>query len=89
MMESDYIGPVNLGNPNEMTILGLAEAVLELSRSNSRIEHIEPVEIRVTDDPKLRRPDISNARKHLGWEPVVNLADGLAETITFFRSRLS
>ncbi len=89
LLISDVALPVNIGNPNEMTILDLAEAVLELSGSNSRIEYIEPAEIRVMDDPKLRRPDISNARKYLGWEPVVNLADGLAETITFFRSRIS
>ena len=89
LLISDVASPVNIGNPNEMTILDLAEAVLELSGSNSRIEYIEPAEIRVMDDPKLRRPDISNARKYLGWEPVVNLADGLAETITFFRSRIS
>ena len=89
LLFSDIVSPVNIGNPNEMTILDLAEAVLELSGSDSQIEHTEPVEIRVTDDPKLRRPDISNARRHLEWEPVVNLADGLAETISFFRSRIS
>jgi dTDP-glucose 4,6-dehydratase len=89
LLISDVVTPVNIGNPNELTILDLAGAVLELSRSNSRIEHIEPEEIRVTDDPKLRRPDISNARRHLGWEPVVDLVDGLAETITFFRSRIA
>ncbi len=89
LLLSDIASPLNIGNPNEMTILDLAKAVLELSGSDSKIKHTKPVEIRVTDDPKLRRPDISNARKHLGWEPVVDLTDGLAETISFFRSRIS
>jgi len=89
LLISEVTTPVNIGNPNEMTILDLAKAVLDLSGSNSIIEYTEPGEIRVTDDPKVRRPDISNARKHLGWEPIVSLADGLAETIAFFQSRIS
>jgi dTDP-glucose 4,6-dehydratase len=88
LLFSDESLPVNIGNPFEMTILEFAEAVLELTRSNSEIVYVEPEDDRTTDDPKVRRPDISKARQTLGWEPKVNLADGLTETISFFRDRV-
>jgi dTDP-glucose 4,6-dehydratase len=74
--------PVNLGNPHEVTVLELAQTVVRLAGSKSRIEHRElPV-----DDPKQRRPDISHARELLGWQPEVRLEDGLARTLEYFRS---
>ena len=75
------IGPINLGNPNEFSILELALRVLKLTGSNSRlIYHGLPV-----DDPKRRRPNISLAFKNLDWEPMVTLQDGLTKTIEWFR----
>ncbi len=74
--------PVNLGNPQEVTVLQLAETIVRLARSKSRIEHRElPV-----DDPKQRRPDITRARELVGWEPEVSLDDGLERTLEYFRS---
>jgi nucleoside-diphosphate-sugar epimerase len=74
--------PVNLGNPQEVTMLDLAETIIRISGSQSRIEHRElPV-----DDPKQRRPDIARARKLLGWEPQVGLEDGLRRTLEYFRT---
>ncbi len=76
--------PVNLGNPEEVTVLELAETIVRLAGSNSEIVHKElPV-----DDPKQRRPDISHARKLLAWEPKVRLEDGLGRTLEYFRSVL-
>ncbi len=80
--------PVNIGNPNEMTIKEFAEAVLKVSGSQSPIHFVKPKDERTADDPKVRRPDISKAQRVLGWEPKVNLADGLAETVTYFRQRV-
>ena len=74
-------GPVNIGNPREMTVLQFAELIIKLTGSASSIEHRElPV-----DDPKIRQPDISKARAVLGWEPRVELEAGLQETIEYFR----
>ena len=74
--------PVNLGNPQEVTVLELARTIVRLAGSKSRIEHRDlPV-----DDPKQRRPDISHARELLGWQPEVGLEDGLARTLEYFRS---
>jgi dTDP-glucose 4,6-dehydratase len=74
--------PVNLGNPQEVTVLKLAETIIRLAGSKSRIEHQDlPV-----DDPRQRRPDISHAREMLGWQPEVALEDGLAKTLEYFRS---
>jgi dTDP-glucose 4,6-dehydratase len=74
--------PVNLGNPQEVTVLQLAETIIRLSGSKSRIDHRDlPV-----DDPKQRRPDITRAKKLLGWQPEVPLEDGLARTLEYFRS---
>jgi dTDP-glucose 4,6-dehydratase len=88
LLNSDVVDPINIGNPHEITIIELAEAVMELSRSQSQIVHIEPTDDRITDDPKMRRPDIKKARALLGWEPRVDLADGLHMTIEYFRSRV-
>ena len=77
-------GPVNLGNPDEMTVLAIAELVQELVGSRSPIEH-RPLP---SDDPTRRRPDIAKAKLVLGWEPRVTPRDGLLETIEYYRSRL-
>jgi len=85
MMESDnFTGPVNLGNPDEFTIIELAEKVLKLAKSHSKIIH-KPLP---SDDPVRRRPDISLAQKKLGWEPKVSLEEGLTRTIEYFKERL-
>ena len=86
MMDSaaDFPGPVNIGNPGEFTILELAEKVIELTGSNSRLIH-RPLP---ADDPRQRQPDISLAREILKWEPKVGLQDGLKETIAYFRRTL-
>jgi dTDP-glucose 4,6-dehydratase len=77
--------PINLGNPHEVTVLELAETIVRLTGSQSEIEHRDlPV-----DDPKQRRPDISRAKKVLGWQPEVSLEDGLARTLEYFRSVLA
>jgi UDP-glucuronate decarboxylase len=80
--EQDFIGPVNLGNPDEFTVRQLAELVLELTGSQSKIIH-EPLP---ADDPTRRRPDISLAREKLGWQPTIKLREGLQRTIDWFRS---
>ena len=84
MMENDqgFIGPVNLGNPGEFSIAELAEHVLRLTGSKSRIVN-KPLP---ADDPKRRRPDIRLAKEKLGWEPTVPLETGLARTIEWFQS---
>jgi dTDP-glucose 4,6-dehydratase len=89
LLKSDVTSPVNIGNPNEMSILEFAESVIELTGSEAPIVHVEPTDNRVTDDPKMRRPDITKARQMLGWEPRVQLADGLINTIKYFRNRVS
>jgi UDP-glucuronate decarboxylase len=85
MNEPDFQGPVNLGNPNEFTVLELAEKVLRLTGSRSRIA-LRPLP---SDDPVKRCPDISLARERLGWAPRVELEDGLRRTIEYFRKRLT
>lgn len=78
---SDYHLPVNLGNPLELSILKLAEKIKEITKSKSKIVfHELPV-----DDPLVRKPDISKAKQLLGWEPKVNLDEGLANTIEWFK----
>jgi UDP-glucuronate decarboxylase len=84
MEQDECIGPMNLGNPGEFTILELAEKVIALTGSGSKILH-GPLP---SDDPKQRQPDISLARKVLDWEPAVALEEGLAKTITYFDSFL-
>ena len=88
LLMSDESHPVNIGNTVEMSMLEFAKAVLELSGSKSSIVHVEPTDDRVTDDPKVRRPDISKARKVLGWEPQTSFEDGLARTIEYYRDRV-
>jgi UDP-glucuronate decarboxylase len=78
----DFIGPVNLGNPDEFTILELAKLVIELTGSRSKIV-TRPLPM---DDPSQRQPDIALARKHLGWSPQVPLREGLERTIAWFRA---
>jgi len=78
----DFIGPVNLGNPDEFTIKELAETVVEMTGSKSQIDY-QPLP---ADDPTRRRPDIALAQEKLGWRPQVPLREGLAQTIDWFRS---
>ncbi|APZ46541.1 NAD-dependent dehydratase [Polaribacter reichenbachii] len=83
MMASDstFLGPVNLGNPNEFTMLELAKEVIRLTNSNSKIIHMPLPK----DDPKQRQPDISLAKEKLGgWEPSIQLEEGLKKTIAYF-----
>ena len=78
--EDDVTGPINLGNPTEFTIKELAERVVELSGSKSKIEYKSlPV-----DDPKQRQPDISRAKDILDWTPTVQLEEGLKATLAYF-----
>jgi dTDP-glucose 4,6-dehydratase len=84
LMMSDHTMPVNIGNPEEHTILEFARIILELVGGNSNIVFKELPE----DDPKQRRPDIGKARKLLGWEPKVGLEEGLTKTIEYFKSVL-
>jgi len=80
--------PVNIGNPSEMTILDFAKAVIEVSGSRSDILFVNPKDDRFTDDPKLRQPDITKARRVLDWEPKVDLMEGLRETVAYFQNRV-
>jgi len=81
LMKTDYVWPVNLGNPDEFTILGFAEAVRKLIPTESTLKfHPLP-----QDDPKQRKPDIALAKKLLGWEPTVKLEEGLKRTLEYFR----
>ncbi len=84
LLDSDLTGPVNIGNPDEVTMLELAAVVLELTGSSSELV-FEPLPV---DDPRQRRPDITLARTELGWEPEVDLRQGLELTIPYFRSEL-
>ena len=76
----EIIGPINLGNPHELSIRALAELVLELTGSRSKIVH----RALPADDPQKRRPDISEAERLLGWRPTTSLREGLAKTIPYF-----
>jgi len=88
LLLSDEVYPVNLGNPDEMTILEFAHQVLELSGSSSEIVFIAPTDERTKDDPQVRRPDISKAKKVLNWGPKVSLEEGLRKTVEWFRERI-
>ncbi|MCB9443541.1 MAG: SDR family oxidoreductase [Ardenticatenaceae bacterium] len=88
LLMSDEKLPVNVGNPAEMTIEEFAKAVVEISGSKSEIIYINPEDARITDDPKVRRPDITKAKQVLGWEPKVGLTEGLTKTVEFFRTRV-
>jgi dTDP-glucose 4,6-dehydratase len=84
LMNSDAVDPVNIGNPEELTIRALAERVIQATGSKSRIVTRPLPE----DDPKVRQPDITRARTILGWEPKVTLAEGLPRTVEYFRKKL-
>jgi len=78
------VEPVNLGNPKEFTVIELARLVLQATGNTSGIEFL-PLPV---DDPRIRQPDIGLARARLGWQPVVNISEGLALTIDYFRKQL-
>jgi UDP-glucuronate decarboxylase len=81
LFESDLTGPVNIGNPKEFTMLELANVIIELSGSKSKIVfHPLP-----SDDPKQRQPDISMATRELNWEPQIQLREGLLKTMDYFK----
>lgn len=84
MCKDNFIGPVNLGNPNEFTILELSEKIIELTNSNSQIIFKDLPE----DDPKQRQPDITLAKEKLGWQPKIQLEEGLNKTIEYFKTQL-
>ena len=84
MQQTATAGPVNLGNPGEFTMLELAEQVLKLTKSKSKLVH----KALPADDPKQRRPDITLAKKYLKWEPKVPLAQGLKLTIDYFKTKI-
>jgi dTDP-glucose 4,6-dehydratase len=84
LSQSDCAEPVNLGNPNEISVLELARIILEVTGSKSSIDH-KPLPM---DDPKVRQPDISRAQEILNWEPTVDLREGLGQTLDYFRQRL-
>ena len=83
--DDDLTGPINLGNPDEFTIAELAELIIEISGSRTKLTYTDLP----TDDPKQRQPDIERARENLGWNPIVELRDGLARTIAYFEDLLS
>ena len=82
--EDGFLGPVNRGNPNEVSVRELAERIIAMTGSRSQLV-FKPLP---ADDPKQRQPDISLARQKLGWEPKVELRDGLKRTIDYFASIL-
>lgn len=82
--DATVTGPVNLGNPSEFTMLELAQKVISLTGSKSKITYCDLPQ----DDPKQRQPDISVVKKLIGWEPEVSLDDGLSRTIDYFKSRM-
>jgi nucleoside-diphosphate-sugar epimerase len=85
MLHTEVADPVNLGNPEEVTVLELAERIREVCGSDSEIRFTE----RMTDDPERRRPDIALARDRLGWEPTIPLDEGLAGTVKWAREAWS
>lgn len=85
LMEGDNMGPINIGNPNEFTMLELAEQVIELTGSSSKITH----QALPQDDPKQRQPDISKAKELLDWDPKTQLREGLKKTIAYFEEELA
>jgi dTDP-glucose 4,6-dehydratase len=84
LMMSDYDLPMNIGNPTEMTMVRFAEEIIHATKSKSKIIY-KPLP---QDDPKQRKPDITKARKILKWEPKVKLAEGLKDTIAYFRTKV-
>ncbi|MBL4576640.1 MAG: GDP-mannose 4,6-dehydratase, partial [Opitutaceae bacterium] len=84
MDQEEIVGPMNLGNPVEFTMRELAQQIITLTGTKSKIVH-EPLP---EDDPRQRQPDISLAKKHLGWEPKVFLEEGLKRTIDYFKNHV-
>jgi len=84
LMDSNLNDPVNIGNPHEMTIEAIAQTIIAMTNSTSRIVY-QPLP---TDDPKVRQPDITRARAKLGWEPKVPLEQGLVKTIEYFKKKM-
>jgi dTDP-glucose 4,6-dehydratase len=89
LLMSDEVYPVNLGNPNEMTVLEFAREVIKAVGGTSGITFVRPADERTKDDPMVRQPDISRARRILDWEPCVSLDEGLRGTVEYFRARLA
>jgi UDP-glucuronate decarboxylase len=83
--DDNVVGPINLGNPGEFTMIELAEKVLRLTGSKSKLIHMPLPQ----DDPKQRRPDITKAKQYLNWEPTVPLEQGLVRTIAYFKEALA
>jgi dTDP-glucose 4,6-dehydratase len=84
LLHGSHPGPINVGNPHELSVLDFARAVQQFVGSHCEIEHRPLPE----DDPKLRRPDITLAKEALGWEPRVGLEEGMRRTIAWFRERV-
>ena len=84
LMLSEQNEPINIGNPREMTIKEIAETIIAMTGSKSKLIY-KPLP---TDDPKQRRPDITRARTLLNWEPKVDLEEGLVKTIEYFRTKV-
>jgi dTDP-glucose 4,6-dehydratase len=84
LMLKDFHEPVNIGNPEELSIIDFAKLIIKIADSNSNIV-FKPLPV---DDPKVRRPDIERAKKILGWEPIILLEDGLKRTISYFRTKV-
>ena len=84
LLTSDQNSPINIGNPNEMTIKEMADKILQATNSKSKITYVPLPE----DDPKVRQPDIPRAKKYLNWEPVVGLGEGLQSTLKYFKEQL-
>ena len=85
LLDSDQTGPINIGNPNEFSMLELAEMIVELTDSPGGLVY----ESLPSDDPKQRQPDITLAKQHLGWEPTIQLREGLGKTIPYFAELLA
>jgi dTDP-glucose 4,6-dehydratase len=85
LMMSDYSMPMNIGNPNEVTMLDLAREIIELTKSRSSIVFQDLPQ----DDPKVRQPDITKAKNILHWEPKVNRTEGLQRTVEYFKTKLN
>lgn len=85
MMESTETGPLNIGNPDEHTIIDMAKKIIEMTNSSSKISFVP----RPQDDPSVRRPDIQKAKEKLSWQPTIPLEEGLTKTIHYFREILS
>ena len=81
LMNGNYSYPVNLGNPEEFTIKDFAEYISDITKTQSKIEHLPKSQ----DDPQQRRPDITTAKEHIKWEPVIKVKDGLQQTIDYFQ----